>query len=203
LKIAPTLRDEVETLICSRRALKGVVTKTRTAIEEAIASHGPGTDPGRLEQRIEMWSQKLAKLQAVDQDIMCHPEGDEADYDTEVLVQEIAYGNAKSDIINLRRDYEKSLEEPMVAAVPQPANGRSLPKLDIKKPPVLEENTDHRAFLRWKPLWYNYARLVDMEHHSREVQVGLFWECCSSGFLRIVNNSVGIKTDTNRPLNEV
>jgi hypothetical protein len=31
----------------------------------------------------------------------------------------------------------------------------------------------------------------------------MFWECCSPGFLKTVNNSVGVKVDTNRPLEEV
>jgi len=77
------------------------------------------------------------------------------------------------------------------------------PRLDIKKPPLLKENTDHRAFMRWKPLWENYVRLVQLKTRPRNVQVGMFWESCSTGFLKIVNNSVGVKIETTRPLNEV
>jgi len=201
-------REEIDRLKASRRGFKAALTRTRRAVENLIEDHIDRDDPTLLENHFAIWTQRWDKFQKAEEAVICHPEADIADADKDIDEHEDAYARAQTRIVTFRRNCDHAQVQPVAVPVGAVAGAEAvgdnrLPRLDIKKPPILKENTDHRAFMRWKPLWENYTQLVQLPTRPRNVQVGMFWECCSPGFLRTVNNSIGVKVDTNRPLQEV
>ena len=45
--------------------------------------------------------------------------------------------------------------------------------------------------------------LMDLATLSREKQVGIFWECCTPGFLNTIRHSLQIQMDTGRTVDEI
>ena len=117
------------------------------------------------------------------------------------------------DVKGYRLDYNARLAAVVQAAAVQPAGGGQagavqgvnppLPRLNAKKPPTLEADVDYRKFLLWKPLWTNYANLMELGVRPGETQVAAFWECCSAGFLRTIHHTIGIGADTGREVADI
>lgn len=201
-------RDEITLLKASRSGFKSALTRARKSAKAALDDHTPGEDPILLESFLEHWDDRLQKYLHAEDQVICHPDADAKDADPAVDEHTNAFFKAKSLIIGFRRDVDASNLQVVRSSQPVPIRGSGssippLPKLDPKRPPTLQEDTDHKSFTRWRPLWVNYARLTSLDQREQQIQVGLFWECCSSGFLRIVNHSLGIRMDTGRTVNEI
>ena len=203
--------ETLQALKKSRAGFKANMTRVRKQVDMEMENYA-GPDPSVLEECLEDWRESLKKLQEAEVKVLCHEDATQQDADKDLPEIEVTFRRVKVEINGYRRDYDAGLAAAQAPAnpPPNPQQGQqqqqrapALPKIEIKKPPTLEEDTDHRAFARWRPLWDNYAKLVELDKRVNGVQVGLFWECCSSGFLRIVNHGIGIKTGTNRTVEEV
>ncbi|XP_059084619.1 uncharacterized protein LOC131881695 [Tigriopus californicus] len=204
-------RDEIQVLKASRRGFKAALTRARNVAESALEDFSVGDDPVLLENFICHWDERLHKYLNAEDQVICHLSSDVKDADPAVDEHTSAFIKAKSQVTGLSRDFDairlRNLTVPIqTSSGSNHGHGQTtpgLPRIDAKRPPVLQEDTDHKAFTRWRPLWNNYSRLTFLDQRDQAIQVGLFWECCSGGFLRIVNHSLGIRTDTGRPVKEI
>lgn len=205
-------RGEVSTLKASRRGLKGVLNRVRRAAEQVITEVEDGDDPTKAEVMLESWKKKLQRYEEAEDKVVCHPASDVNDEDKDFTDQLMRFSDAETIVKGRRRTWDRAQEAAMAAAAPDPiADGggggdqqiRHLQRVDAKKPPMINDQTDFRSFMKWKPLWENYAMLVSIDQRPQRVQVGMLWELFSAGFLRTVRNAIGIPRDTNRPLNEI
>ncbi|XP_059087688.1 uncharacterized protein LOC131884068 [Tigriopus californicus] len=200
-------REAVQVLKASRKGFKAALSRARNVAESAFEDYVEGERPTLLERFVNHWDDRLQKyLQAQDQ-VVCHLSSDSKDADPAVEEHLEALFKAQSKLIGFQRDVEASLLRAAGEHRPHPSreSGQtlSLPRLDAKKPPLLQEDTDHKVFTRWRPLWDNYSLLIYLDQRDQLTQVGLFWECCSSGFLSIIQHSLGIKTNTGRTVVEI
>ena len=212
--------QDIDTLVNSRRGYKASNTRARNRTVTVINDLGDGDDPILAEQLIEDWKKKLDKYSDCDEVIQSHVDYDRGHTDNDVDKAEMEYFRAKSQVIAKRREFDlqQAQEQAEAAAADQnPAQGNNnaqgqnngqgqnarLPKVDAKRPETLQEDCDHRVFKRWRPLWRNYANLTMMTDRHQQVQVAMFWECCSPGFLSMVQHSLGIRPETQRPVNEI
>ena len=172
-------REEVEKLRASRTGQKSWITRSKkyTKLEEEIEIH-PHSDPNDLDKDVD--------------DII------KDFFDMAVAVE------------GLRSEYEKQQQQITAQNQQQqtPAStggqGQAVKnKIHHSKPETLQEETDLKDWIRWMPTWKNYIVVTELANQPREIQVGTFWECCSPGFLNTVQNSLGIKLETARPLNEI
>ncbi|XP_059095941.1 uncharacterized protein LOC131890587 [Tigriopus californicus] len=201
-------RDEIASLKASRRGFKSALTRARKSAQSALDDYILGDDPVLLENFLGHWDDRLQKYLFAEDQVICHLDADANDADSAVDEQTNAFFKAKSIIIGFRRDVDASNLQAVGGNQPDPARGSGipplpLPKVDAKKPPILHEDTNHKVFTRWRPLWVNYARLTSLDQRDQAIQVGLFWECCSPGFLKIIVHSLGIKMETGRPVTEI
>lgn len=202
----------MERLKNSRKGLKAALTRTKNAIETDLAKFKEGDDPVTLEIWLGQWKVKMEKFQNAEDAVICHEESDAHDADKDVVDHERALAAAEGRVTTLRRLWDKRQDAALTLTQDQSRNAGNedhrglaarLQKLDIPKPPIIEEAVDHRGFKQWLMLWNNYARLATLSQRPQAIQVGMFWSNCSTGFLRAVQNSVRIPQDTNRPLSEV
>ena len=197
----------LDSLKKSRKGLKSALTRVRNAAVLAIDNHTEGEDPSILEAHIRVWQERLQKFQDAEDKVMCHTDSIDGDTDKDIGEHEDKFLQSQVQVTGYRRDFDA--DNAVQPPAPNPnANQNNqgqaqLPKFEAKKPPTLNEDIDHRAFIRWRPLWQNYSNLISLTRRPREVQVGIFWECCSPGFLRIVNHGLGIKADTGRTVVEI
>ena len=198
-------RPEVDKLKASRRGFKSVLTRATKAAEGTLADYAEDSDPSLLEKHVQEWERRLRRYQEADELVLCHVLADDNDADKDAEQLEANFLDVSVRVIGLRRNFD-AINTPIAPAAIQSNNQvrePQLPRLDIKRPPTLEEDTDYRTFFRWRPLWDNYAKMVYLDKRDRPIQISVFWECCSPGFLRIVNHSVGIKADTGRTIDEI
>lgn len=202
-------REEIQALKASRSGYKSALTRARNVAESSLEDYVVGDDPILLENFIGHWDARLQKYLDAEDQVICGLASDVKDADPAVDEHVKAFFKAKSIINGFRRDVEANLVNVSLSNQgsnlhPNSRQDRfSLPKTVAKKPPMLEEDLDHKDFTRWRPLWNNYSRLIYLDQRDRSIQVGLFWECCSSGFLRLVNHSIGIQMETGRSVNEI
>ncbi|XP_059078527.1 uncharacterized protein LOC131876991 [Tigriopus californicus] len=200
-----TDREAVQILKASRKGFKAALTRARNVAESAFQDYVEGDDPGLLEEFLGHWDNRLQKFLSAEDQVNCHLASDIKDSDPAVDEHVQAFFKAKSKVVGFRRDVEAVIirTEPIRPVRESGPSRQSLPKIDAKKPPILQEDTDHKMFTGWRPLWNNYAKLIYLNERDQDIQVGLFWECCSSGFLRTINHSLGIKSDTSRSVDEI
>ena len=198
-------REELDKLKNRRATFKGLVNNRRKNTEEAINNYVVATDPSLVEAYFSNYDEYYVKYKETDEEILLHPDHDDKDNDKEFKKVTDLYLGTKVYVHGLRKDYDKSLIQPVVAQQPAGGGGGQVkpPKIDYNKPPTLREDTDLRAFIRWKPLWENYSRLAELSKITREQRVSLFWQCCSPGFLQTINHSLGIKIDTGRDVADI
>ena len=132
------------------------------------------------------------------------PGFDGADLDKDFDQLEDEFFTTKIKIQGYRREFDKAqlpAQPAVVQANNNDQNRRS--KIDYRKPERLKEHTDLKDFLRWKPTWTNYATLVDLAQLNRDKQVGIFWDCCTPGFLNTMKHSLQIPMDTGRTVDDI
>lgn len=199
-------REEVLTLKASRSGYKGLTTRAKKATLDALESHSDNDDPFYLESKIRSWETKLNQYRDAEAAVVCHAASDDKDVDKDLDLHEDEFDRAQLRVRGIRQDFDRDLTTitgrvaDSINHIPQQPG---LPKLNIKRPPTLEEDTNLRSFLQWIPLWNNYATLIALSKRDRVTQVSLLWECCSPGFLQIVHHSLGIKPDTGRDVNDI
>ncbi|XP_059078478.1 uncharacterized protein LOC131876950 [Tigriopus californicus] len=200
-------REAIQTLKASRSGFKSALTRARNMVKVSLDEYVDGEDHSLSENLLRHWDDHLQKFLAADDQVMCGLASDMKDADPAVDDHVQAFLKPQVLITGYRREVEAVNRQTMVnsnVAAPIP-DGRHpvLPRLDAKKPPLLEEDTTHKTFVRWRPLRNNYSQLTYLEHWERAIQVGFLWECCSPGFLRIIQHSLGIRADTGRTVFEI
>lgn len=176
----PALRAQVDKLKGARRGLKGSLTRTKNQVEAELDDFPEGDDPVILEKLLVQWETKLTKFQQAEEDVICHEGADDHDVDKDATFHEVAFAKAAAKVTTLRRVHEKA-KESLTIQVHNPREGGDdvrgalgrFQKLDIQKPPTIEESVDHREFARWRPLWDNYARLAALHQRPQSIQVVL------------------------------
>ncbi|XP_059084410.1 uncharacterized protein LOC131881541 [Tigriopus californicus] len=204
-------RDTINGLIRSRRAFKGTVTRHKSKATSILHLYKKDDDPTQLELILKKWEEALDKYAKSDEVVMTDPMADDKDSDElDLGDHETQFLLFQTKVIGFRRDFNKSQEPtPSPPALDGDGNDGSthrdhgLPNLTIHLPQTITEDIDLRAFLKWKPTWDNYARLMSLSLRPQSTQISVFWQCCSPGFFRIVEHSIGIKADTGRSVNEI
>lgn len=201
-------REAILALKASRSGYKSALSRARKVAESALKVYVEGDDPTLLENFLGHWDERLQKYLHAEDLVMCNLASDPKDADQAVDEHVTAFFTAKTTITGFRRDVDAAVLRQVAVNQPVPIPDSrqahpAVPKLNPKKPPILEEDTDHRLFVRWRPLWYNYAQLSYLDQRERTIQVGIFWECCSPGFLSIIRHSLGIRPDTGRSVVEI
>ncbi|XP_059092245.1 uncharacterized protein LOC131887632 [Tigriopus californicus] len=199
-------REGVLNLKSSRKGFKGVTKRAKRAALDAIQTHVDGTDPYLLELKLQTWESKLNRFQDAEEAVMCHPDADDNDIDKDLDAHEDNFDKARLKVRGIRQNFDQSIlsSQPQASPIPpsqSPSTG--LPNLNVKRPPILEEDTNLRSFLQWCPLWRNYSNLIALPKRDHTTQVSLLWECCSPGFLQIVHHSLDIRPDTGREVDDI
>ena len=182
--MAERQRQAIDKLITSRSAYKGWVTKSRTRLLNAYTAYTEGEDPALLEKYLDQYKSSFEKYKQVDEEISLAEGSDLGDMgkDYDQLLEELF--RTEVEMQGYRRDFDKAqLPDPPAAVQDNNNNQNRRSKIDHRKPERLKEETDLKDFLRWKPTWTNYATLIDLAQLNREKQVGIFWDCCTPGFL--------------------
>ena len=215
-------RKKIDGLKASRSGFKATVTRVSNRVATGINNADP-TDEAALIQaefEIKKWEEALERYVAAEEAVMASPKVDPADADGELSAAEDRLARYTAMVRGRRKEFDKAEAEEerqaaQAAAQGNPAQpqaqgqaavnppGPSLPKLVIDLPPILEEDTDLIAWLRWKPTWTNYAGLLKLAERDQRTQVSVFWQSCSPGFQKIINHTLGIGQDTVRPLDEI
>ena len=183
-----------------------MVTRARELTEDLVQAYD-GEDPTKLELTIQHWKEALQKYIDADNLVMADKKAERADADKDMAAAEVSFFNAQAEVIGFRREFDAP---PNNAAAPQQAQGaqpaapaQGLPKLEINTPPRIQEDCDLISWLKWKPLWTNYSNLMQLGRRPREIQVSIFWQSCSSGFLKIIQHTIGIRQDTGLRVEEI
>ena len=209
-------RKEVETLMKSRRGFKASVTRIRNIATREIDIADGRDEPILLEEYIGEWQTAIQKYIAAEERVMAADKYEDGDADTGAEDQQDAYLQAKASVRGLRQEYDQrqrrqqqqQQQQALQQAPPQGGQAQvaqppRLPNLVIEKPQTLEEDTDLITWLRWKPLWANFAQLIKLEERDRPTQVGMFWQTLSPGFQNMIKHQLGIPQDTGRTLEDI
>jgi hypothetical protein len=172
--------------------------KNQTLID--IDLHQEDQDPTCIELKLKKWEVALEKYANAEEQVMSEIMADRSDSDEKDLEE---YENAsykyKTMVIGFRRDFDaidsqsSNDSHQSDREIDHVQNSHGLPRLAIHVPPTLQEDLDLRSFLKWRPLWDNYSDLMALSRRSRETRVGAFRQCCSPGFLKIVQHTIGIR----------
>jgi len=204
-------RNIVRDLKRSRAGFKANVTSLQKKTSAAADDYDEEENPRLLEVMLEKWLAAWGKFEVAEQKIIENEFAEQRDLDQDKSDMEDILIKYESLIRGYRADYDvKQVQEQREsradgdpAPAPQPQGRATLPKLTVHLPDKLDEDTDVRTFRRWLPSWENYARLVELEERGRQTQVATFWQCCTPGFLKIVNHTIGIQNNTGRELTDI
>ena len=202
-------RDELNALKASRRGYKSSLGRIKNSTLLEINQFQKGQNPIHLETLMKMWRTALEKYVNAEDRVMGHINAEDGDFDKDVAENQVEFSKTEVKVIALREEFDASMNpvrEQDEADLNQSTLGRneaSLPRLQVNPPPTLEEDTDLRKFIKWVPLWENYAELMELSKRRRPARVGCLWQCCSPGFLKIIRETLGIKAKTTRDVEEI
>ena len=201
--------EEYDSLLRSRSSYKGKARTWFKKLDEKLQSYNQGDPTNFLETYLDKYTDMVLKYEEFDEKVNSHLCFEKSDADLEKYMED--YLDMKSVVNQHKRQVEKDEAKAAAAANAAAINppnqlGAAIaktPKIDYLKPPQLKEDLDILKFMKWKPLWSNYAKLAEINKLSRETQVALFWQTCSPGFLNTVQHSLGIKSDTIKTVDEI